>query len=70
MSTVEIKSSINQMTEEARFFAAAYLQHLAQERNPAYQAVLAERVNRTASGAKVSLEQARQAHTALGGQCR
>ena len=62
MSLAEIKSSIDQMTDEERFYAAAYLQHLAQERDPAYQATLADRVDRMAGGVTVTLEQASQAH--------
>ena len=65
MSLAEIKSSIDQMTDEERFYAAAYLQHLAQERDPSYQATLAGRADRMAKGSKVSLEQARQAHVDL-----
>ncbi len=70
MSLAEIKSSIDQMTDEERFFAAAYLQHLAQEHDPSYQAALAERVDRLAEGGKISLEQARQAHANLENQGR
>jgi hypothetical protein len=70
MSLAEIKSSIDQMTEEERFYAAAYLQHLAQERDPSYQAALTERVDRMSSGAKVSFEQVRQAHNDLESQGR
>ena len=70
MSLAEIKSSIDQMSDEERFYAAAYLQHLAQERDPSYQATLAERVDRMTTGVKVSLDQARQAHADLEGQGR
>lgn len=65
MSTSEIKSSIDQMTEEERFFAVAYLQHLAQERDPAYQALLTSRMRRMDAGQKVTLEQALRIHHAL-----
>ncbi|MBI4657233.1 MAG: hypothetical protein HY735_00025 [Verrucomicrobia bacterium] len=65
MNTSEIKSNIDRMTEEERFFAAAYLHHLAQERDPAYQAVLAERMSRMDAGHKVTLEQAQRIHQAL-----
>jgi hypothetical protein len=70
MSLAEIKSSIDQMTDDERFYAAAYLQHLAQERDPSYQATLAERLDRMDAGLKVSLEQARQAHANLENQGR
>ena len=53
------------MTDEERFFAAAYLQHRAQERDPSYQILLAERMKRMDSGQKVTLEQAQRIHAAL-----
>jgi len=65
MSTADIKANIDQMTEDERFFAAAYLQHLAQENDPAYQATLAERMKRMDAGHKVTLEQAHRIHDAL-----
>ena len=42
----EIKASIDGMTDEERFFAAAYIQHRARERDTAYRALLAERMGR------------------------
>ena len=66
----EIKSSIDQMSDEERFYAAAYLQHLAQERDPSYKATLTERLDRIDSGAKVSLDQANRAHRDLEDQGR
>jgi hypothetical protein len=65
VSTSEIRASIDSMTEEERFFAAAYLQHRAQERDPAYAAMLTERIKLMESGQKVSLEQAKRIHQAL-----
>ena len=65
MSTADIKANIDQMTEDERFFAAAYLQHLAQENDPAYQATLAERMKRMDAGHKVTLEQAHRTHDTL-----
>jgi hypothetical protein len=65
MSTTEIRASIDQMSDEERFFAAAYLQHVAHERDPAYRALLAERMRRMDGGHKVSLEQAGRVHQAL-----
>jgi hypothetical protein len=53
------------MTEDERFFAVAYLQHLAQERDPSYQALLSERMRRMDAGHKVTLEQAQRIHQAL-----
>ena len=68
VNTVEIKASIDRMTEEERFFAAAYLQHRAQERDPAYQALLSGRMNRMEAGQKVTLEQVQRIHQALEAQ--
>ena len=65
MSIAEIKDSIDHMTDEERFFAAAYLQHRAQANDPAYQALLSERMNRMDAGHKVTLEQAQRIHDAL-----
>ena len=65
MSTSEIKDSIDRMTDEERFFAAAYLHHRAQEREPAYQALLSGRMKRMDDGQKVTLEQAKRIHQAL-----
>lgn len=53
------------MTDEERFYAAAYLQHQAQERGPAYPTSLAKPVDRMETGAKVSLEAVRRAHANL-----
>jgi hypothetical protein len=65
MSTVEIKESIDRMTEEERFFAAAYLHHRAQERDAAYRALLAHRMKRMDDGRKITLKQAKRIHKAL-----
>jgi len=53
------------MTDEERFFAAAYLQHRAQENDPAYQVMLAERKKRMDAGHKVTLEQVQRIHNVL-----
>ena len=57
MSTADIKTSIERMTEDERFFAAAYLQDLARMNDPAHQFLLAERMNRMDAGQKISFEQ-------------
>jgi hypothetical protein len=64
VSTAENKASIK-MTAKERFFAAACLQHRAQERDPAYQAVLAERMKRMDAGQNVALDQFVGLHEAL-----
>jgi hypothetical protein len=53
------------MTEDERFFAAAYLQHLAQENDPAYLTTLSERLKRMDEGHKVTLEQVQRIHNVL-----
>jgi hypothetical protein len=65
MSTSDIKANIDQMTEDERFFAAAYLQHLVQANDPAYQTALAERIKRIEAGHKVTLEQVQRVHNVL-----
>ena len=65
MKTTEIKASIDRMSADERFFAVAYLQHLSQANDPAYQALLAERMKRMDDGNKVTLEQAERIHKAL-----
>ena len=65
MTTAEIKASIDKLTDEERFFAAAYLQHRAQENDPAHQRLLAERMNRMDAGKKVTLEQVQRVHQTL-----
>ena len=65
MSITEIKASIDRMTDEERFFAAAYLQHRAQVDDPAYRALLSERMKLMDAGQKVTLEQARRVHEVL-----
>ncbi len=65
MSTLEIRQQIDQMTEEERFFAAAYLQHLSQHQDPRYRAMLSERMQRMDAGRKITLEQAQRLHQAL-----
>jgi len=65
VSTAEIKASIDRMTEDERFFAAAYIQHLASSGDPDYQSLLAGRMQRMDGGKKISLEQAERLHLAL-----
>jgi len=65
VSITEIKASIDRMTNVERFFAAAYLQHRAQADDPAYQALLSERMKRMDAGQKVTLEKTQRIHEAL-----
>lgn len=65
VSTSDIKAKIDQMTEDERFFAAAYLHHLAQEKDPAYQMMLAERAKRMDAGHGVTFEQVQRIYEVL-----
>jgi hypothetical protein len=65
MSTAEIKRTIESMTAEERFFAAAYLGILIRRDDLEYRRVLAERLDRVAAGEKVTLTQAANSHAAL-----
>ena len=65
MTTLEVKNQIDAMSDEDRFFAAAYLDHLANEKDAVYRGVLAQRMDRMDAGQKVSLEQLERLHQAL-----
>ena len=65
MTTQQVKQQIDAMTDDDRFFAAAYLDHLASAKDRPYQAELTERMNRMDAGKKVSLEQLERLHHAL-----
>jgi hypothetical protein len=65
MNKLNIKAAIDRMTEDERFFAAAYFQHRAQENDPAYQAVLAERIKSMNAGCLVTLGQVHRVHDVL-----
>lgn len=53
------------MTEDERFFAAAYLRHLFLSADPAHQAKLKERMDRMDHGAAGSLDKAERLDEAL-----
>jgi hypothetical protein len=65
VSNSEIKAWIDQMSNEERFLATVYLKHCNQQRDPAYQSMLAGRMQRMDSGQKVTLEQAQRIHSLL-----
>lgn len=65
MTTLEVKEQIDAMSDEDRFFAAAYLDHLASEKDDVHRRVLTERMDRMDAGKKVSLEQLERLHLAL-----
>ena len=62
MSVVEIRSKIDEMTEEERFFAKAYLHHLDQCESADYREKIASRRD---EDSRVSREQLLRAHEAL-----
>lgn len=65
VTRAEIKTTIDKMTDDERFFAAAYLEHLAQVNDPAYQRMLDERMKRMDAGQKITLEELRRVHQIL-----
>ncbi len=65
MTTLQVKNQIDAMSDEDRFFATAYLEHLANEKDAAHRAELTERMNRMDRGQKMSLEQLERLHMAL-----
>lgn len=65
MSMVEVRTQIDRMTDEERWFAAAYLQHLLLAEDPEHQRRLSEAMARMDAGRKFTLEQAERIHAAL-----
>jgi hypothetical protein len=65
VSTAEIKASIDRMSDDERFFAAAYLHHLARASDPGWQLSIKERMDRMNAGQKVSFEQVERVHGTL-----
>ncbi|MBN8421493.1 MAG: hypothetical protein J0L73_21440 [Verrucomicrobia bacterium] len=65
MTVTQVKQQIDAMSDEDRFLAAAYLEHLSNEKDGGYRMNLAERMQRMDAGKKVSLEQLERLHLAL-----
>lgn len=65
MTVTQVKQQIDAMSDEDRFLAAAYLEHLSNEKDVGYRMNLAERMQRMDAGKKVSLEQLERLHLAL-----
>ncbi len=65
MSVAAIKQQIDQMTEDERFYVAAYIQHLENEEDAGYRAAVADASSRMDSGKKVSFEELVARHDAL-----
>lgn len=68
MTTNTIREQIDAMSDEDRFFAAAYLQHLANEQDEDRQVRLESRMNRMDSGKKFTLDQLVDVHQKLESQ--
>ena len=65
MTVSEVKEQIDAMTDDERFSVAAYLQHLANERDPAHMEALAAANRRINEGHKESFEELLARHEAL-----
>jgi hypothetical protein len=68
MTTTEVRQQIDDMSEEDRFFASAYLLHLSNEKDEDRQSRLEARMNRMDSGQKFTLEQLEDVHQRLESQ--
>lgn len=65
MTIAEVKERIDTMTDDERFYVAAYLTHLANERDPNHRDALAAANRRMDAGRKVSFEELVARHEAL-----
>lgn len=65
MTTTEVRQQIDAMSEEDRFFASAYLQHLANENDEERKSRLAGRLDRLEQGKGVDLDQLKSLHESL-----
>ena len=57
MTTTHIREQIDAMSDEDRFFASAYLQHLSNEADPQHKVALSARMTRMDEGHKFTLDQ-------------
>ena len=65
MTPREIKEQIDAMSDEDRFLAAAYLEHLANTKDEVHRMTLAKRMLSMDAGQKVPLERLHVLHEAL-----
>jgi len=65
MTNMQLQHEIDAMSEEERFFAAAYLGHLADTKDDAHRMTLTERMLRMNAGQKVPLERLEELHQGL-----
>lgn len=68
MTTTHIREQIDAMSDEDRFFAAAYLQHLGNDSDEKRKAMLDSRMTRMDAGRKFSLDQLVDMHHQLESQ--
>ncbi|HMO64944.1 MAG TPA: hypothetical protein PKE47_06935 [Verrucomicrobiota bacterium] len=65
MSAAEITAQVDRMTEDERFVARAYIQHLENCKDPAYLAGLSAAAARLEAGEGVPLERLERLHRML-----
>ena len=65
MAMTDVRQQIDAMSEEDRFFASAYLQHLANGSDSERERHLAERLDRLEQGRGVDLDQLKSLHESL-----
>jgi len=65
VSVSEVKKQIDQMTEDERFYVAAYLQHLVNEKDAGHRSASAGADRRMDAGAKVAFGDLVTRHEAL-----
>ena len=65
MSVAQVTQAITQMSEDEQFLVAAFLQHLADERDPQHAVAMEAANQRIESGKSVSLEELMVMHEEL-----
>lgn len=65
MTTTHIREQIDAMSDEDRFFAAAYLQHLGNDADAQRKATLASRMTRMDEGRTFTFDQLQDMHQQL-----
>ncbi len=68
MSTAEIRDTLDRLTADERFFAAAYLHHLTQSSDAAWRQQMESTQLDMDSGRKFSLDRVRVLHESLSAQ--
>jgi hypothetical protein len=68
MSTTEIRATLDRLSPEDRFYAAAYLHHVSQAEDPAWQQETEAAQAAMDAGRKVTLAQVRALHESLAAQ--